>query len=339
MTGKGSAADDRPGGPPTDPDGQHDLVLVVILGILWGAAFPVIRAGIVAGVPPLIFASERYFLTALALALIALALRTPRLTRAGLLSPILFGGLLMIGAYGGLLYLGEQTTSGGLAAVLTASAPLASALIGYRLLPAERFGRWGIVGLGVGFVGVAVLVLPGLLATRQAGIEGPLLVVAAVLAFATGSVLLRRTSHVPPGFGVLSLQFAVAGAMVGALAILGGESATLGNASVSLPALAFLVVFPGIIGYTLYFRIHHSSGPTRANLVGYVNPVTGVLVGLLIFGETVTIVEIAGLALIALGLFLLQRDRRPRAVERDHPTIPQAEATGPEPGPTRSKPD
>ena len=290
--------------------GTADLLLVVLLGVFWGSAFPVIRAGIVAGAPPLLFASVRYLLTALALVPIALLLKAPRPTRTELLPAVAFGGLLMIAGYGALLYIGEASVSGGFAAVLTASAPLASALIGYRLLPSERFGGPGVAGLLIGFAGVAVLALPGAATPAGRGLIGPLLVFAAVMAFASGSVLLRRTTSSATTFWTLSVQFAVAGVAVGLLGVGSGESLTLGAPMTAATTLAFLVVVPGVVGYSLYFRIHHSSGPTRANLVGYVNPVTGLLVGLLIFGEAVTEVELAGLALIALGLFLLQRDRR-----------------------------
>jgi drug/metabolite transporter (DMT)-like permease len=290
------------------PKGSSDLLLVVLLGIVWGSAFPVIRFGIVAGAPPLLFAAVRYALTAGLIVPIALIARAPRPPATSLLSPALFGGLFIVGGYGGLLYLGEVATSGGLAAILTASAPLASALFGLGLLPLERLGRWGAAGLLIGFAGVAVLVLPQLGNPVSSGFTGPVLVVAAVLVFSLGSVLLRRTATSPPGLWTLAVQFSVAAAVLGPVALAIGEPVTLGHAPSVLPALAFLVVLPGTLGYTLYFRIHHRSGPTRANLVGYINPVTGVLVGFLVFGETVTGLEIAGMCVIALGLFLLQRD-------------------------------
>ncbi len=296
---------------------ESDLLFVLLLGIVWGSAFPVIRAGIVAGVPPLLFASVRYLLTAAVLVPLALLFRTPRPTRGTLWSPAIFGGLFVVAGYGGLLYLGEVTTSGGLAAVLTASAPLASALFGFFLLPAERLGRWGTAGLLVGFSGVGVLVLPQLTDPFSAGFVGPALVVAAVLVFALGSVLLRRTSTGAPSLWTLALQFAIAGLVVGAASLTIREPLGLGHGLTVPLALVYLVIFPGVLGYTLYFRIHHHSGPTRANLVGYINPVTGVLVGLLVFGEAVTGIELGGMALIALGLFLVQKDRaRPDSTQK-----------------------
>lgn len=294
--------------PPTDP-GQADLLLIILVGIVWGSAFPVIRAGLVAGAPPLLFASLRYLLTAAALVPLALWAKTPFPSTAELRSPALFGGLLMIGAYGGLLYIGEESTSGGLAAILTASAALASALFAYWLLPKERFGRLGTLGLLVGFGGVGVLFFPQLSQPFSSGLKGPLLVLAAVMAFALGSVLLRRTSSASPTFWSLSVQFLIAGGLLGTVAIALGEPFELGQGPTVPLALAFLVFFAGILGYTLYFRVHHSSGPARANVVGYVNPVSGVIVGFLLLGENVTALEVGGMALVALGLYLLQRDR------------------------------
>jgi probable blue pigment (indigoidine) exporter len=308
------------------------LALVVLLGILWGSAYPVIRAGIVAGAPPLLFASIRYLLTAAALVPIALIGRSPRPAGSDLVAPAVFGGLFIVGIYGALLYLGEETTPGGVAAVLTASAPLATAVFGYWLLPTERFGRWGSIGLVVGFGGVCVLVLPQLLTSGSLGFDGPVLVVGAMLAFAIGSVLLRRTARAQPGLWTLVVQFTVAGALIGAMALLFHEPLALGHAATVVPSLAFLIVFPGILGYTLYFRIHHTSGPTRANVVGYVAPVTGVLVGFLVFGEPVTPIEILGMVLIAAGLFLLRSGSA-------HRTDRLSGGTGPRPRGSLSPPD
>ena len=66
---------------------------------------------------------------------------------------------------------------------------------------------------------------------------------------------------------------------------------------------------PSLLGYVLYFGLHHRVGPARANLVAYVAPVVGVLVGLVVFGESVYLVEIAGLALVVVGLVAVHRAR------------------------------
>jgi probable blue pigment (indigoidine) exporter len=293
----------------TAGSGRQDILLLILLGALWGSAFPVIRVGIVAGAPPLIFAAVRYALTAGFLVPIAILLRARIPPRSQLVPAAVFGGVLIIGLYGGLLYLGEQSTSGGLAAVLAASASFWSVLFGYALLPGERFGREEMIGLVIGFVGVGVLVLPDLGTGPTTTLVGAIFVLVAVISFAAGGVLLRRTVAAEPTLWTLATQFAVAAALVGVMAAVLGEPRALGNTSVTLPALAYLVVVPSILGYVLYFRLHHRVGPSRANLVVYVGPVVAVMVGFLLFGEKVTAIEIGGMALIVAGLYIVHRGR------------------------------
>jgi probable blue pigment (indigoidine) exporter len=299
-----------PEAPPPMGGTRQDYLLLILVGILWGSAFPVIRAGIVAGAPPLVFAAARYALTAALLVPIALLLHTKVPDRRQLVPAAAFGGLLIIGLYGGLLYLGEESTSGGLAAVLAASASFWSILFGYALLQGERFGRGEFLGVVVGFVGVGVLVLPQLGAGPATTLVGSLLVLAAVISFAAGGVLLRRTVHAEPSLWTLAAQFAVASGLVGVMALLLREHGTFGNSSVTVPALLYLVFAPSILGYVLYFRLHHRVGPSRANLVVYVGPVVAVLVGFLVFSEKVTEVEVAGMVIIVAGLYLVQRARQ-----------------------------
>ena len=300
-------------------------MLLVLLGAVWGSAYPVIRAGIVAGAPPLLFAAARYGTTALILVPIAYLTRARRPTRAQVLPVALFGGLFIVGLYGTFLYVGEETTSGGLAAVLTASVALWSAILGYQLLPRERFRTLEVAGLLVGFGGVAVLVLPELGPGHSSSLWGSLLVLVAVLAFTLGGILLRRADAGDPSLWTLTIQFAVAGALTGGVALVLGEPLAMGNLGTTLPVLGYLIVAPSILGYTIYFRLHQRVGPGRANLVGYVGPLAGVLVGFAIFGETVSSYEIGGMVLIVAGLVLVQRGRPPSSAP---PSLPDTTRTG-----------
>jgi probable blue pigment (indigoidine) exporter len=300
----------RPGNPTEAAPGsaaRWDLLALLIVGAAWGSAYPVIRAGIVAGAPPLVFAAVRYGGSALALLPIAYALRSPRPDARSFVVAVAYGGVLIIGLYGALLYLGEQSTSGGLSAVIAASATFWSVLFGFVLLPQERLRPWELAGLLVGFAGVAILVVPQI--GTGGGIDGPLLVVAAIISFAIGGVLLRRAAPASPSLWTLSAQFAVAGGLVGGFSLALGEPWTLGHLSITGPALVYLVAVPSLLGYVLYFGLHHRVGPARANLVAYVAPVAGVLVALLVFAESVSLSELAGLGLIIVGLLIVHRVR------------------------------
>jgi len=305
MSGSGDAG----AGAGRAPDDRRVLLLLVLVGLIWGSAYPVIRYGIVAGATPIAFAAARYGITAVAIAAIAAAtgIRRPN-AQALAVSALL--GIPIVGAYGLFLYVGEATTSGGLASILIGATPLLTALIALPVLPHEAPQRLGYVGLVVGFVGVAVLVAPPPGITLATSVWGPVLVLAAAVSFAVGSVALRRQRPEGETLWGLSVQFAVATVFLAAvLPVLEPRSALPLSEPVVL-SLAYLVAVPSIAGYTLYFYLHHHIGPGRANVVAYVNPVAALSIGTLLFAEPFHWWELAGFALIVVGLTVLTRSRR-----------------------------
>lgn len=323
----------------SDPD-RRNLLLLVLVGLIWGSAYPVIRFGIVDGATPVFFAASRYALSAVAIGLLAAVTRVARPTWGSLgVSGLL--GLPIVGVYGLLLYLGEASTSGNLAAILIAGTPFLTALFALPILPGESFGRWGAVGLAVGFLGVVILVVPPPGVVLFTTVWGPIAVLGAAVSVAFGTVLLRRyRPHGETLWGV-SVQFLVATLFLLAVLPVVEPHPAFPISSGTLFALGYLVLLPSLVGYSLYFYLHHRIGPARANLVAYVNPVAAVLVGTLIFAEPFQLWELGGLALIIVGLAVLTKFRRSRAsvpappTPRDADLGPSAE-TRTDPSPTDS---
>jgi len=285
-------------------DPRRGLLLLVFLGLVWGSAYPVIRYGIVAGASPIAFAASRYALSALAIAAVAAAARIPRPSARALgLSAIL--GLPIVGVYGLLLYVGEQTTSGGLSAILIGVTPLLTTLFALPVLPGESLNRLGYAGLVAGFVGVLVLVAPPPGVTLASSVWGPIAVVGASASFAAGSVLLRVRRPGGETLWGVSVQFAVAtGFLVAVIPVFEPHSALPFSDGVLL-SLAYLVLLPSVVGYALYFYLHHQVGPGRANVVAYVNPVSALSIGTILLGEPFQWWELAGFALVVVGLTLV----------------------------------
>jgi probable blue pigment (indigoidine) exporter len=285
-------------------DARRNLLLIVVLGLVWGSAYPVIRYGIVDGATPIAFAAARYAVSALAIAGIAAAARIPRPpVRSIGLSVVL--GLPIVGLYGLLLYVGEQTTSGGLSSILIGTVPFLTTLMALPLLPGESLRRAGYVGLVIGFVGVIVLVAPPPGVVLASTLWGPLAVVGAAASFAVGSVVLRVRRPEGETLWGASVQFAVATVFLAALIPVIEPRSALPAASGVLLSLAYLIVIPSALGYTLYFYLHHRVGPGQSNLVAYVNPVAALSIGTLLFGEPFEWWELVGFALILVGLTLL----------------------------------
>jgi len=143
--------------------------------------------------------------------------------------------------------------------------------------------------------------------------------------FPLGTVLLRRWGREREGTWQLSLQFGV-GAGVLALAILvapGPERLPL-TLGVWGPLLV-LVVFSSLLGYVVYFRLHHRIGPGRANLVTYLLPLVGVGLGSGLYGEPITVWEVGGFLLVVTGLslvFFTANRTRPPTVGKPVEAVP-----------------
>jgi len=293
---------------------RADLLLLVALGFLWGSAYVAIREGIVAGASPFVFAGARYGIVAGLLAVVAAVRREPWPDRRATVLSAAVGGTFIIGLYGMLLYWGEQFTSGGYASVLSGTGPILTVVFAYSLLPSERLSPTALVGVIVGFLGILVLVLPSLLGGIGGSWMGPVAITGAFVVFPLGTVLLRRWSRGAEGVWQLSVQFGVgAGILALAVVLIPGPEQLPLTPSVWAALLA-LVVFASLLGYVVYFRLHHRIGPGRANLVAYLLPLVGIGLGSGVFGESVTVWEVGGFLLVVVGLTLVFTTRNSRRV-------------------------
>jgi drug/metabolite transporter (DMT)-like permease len=299
----GEGAADR--GPRYEP---ADLGLLAVVGVVWGLAYIFIREGVVLGASPFLFAAVRYVLSAGAFAVIALARREARPAARGLRVSATLGGFLVIGLYGGLLYWGEQYTAGGYAAVLSTTAPILTVVVAYFLLRHEGLGRRALLGIGVAFVGVVVLVAPTLYGATVGSWQGPVFVVAAFVSAAFGTVLLRRFGGGPQGLWQIASQFAVGGALLTGVSFALPLPRALPWSEGVVGSLVALVLLSSVVGYFAYFRLHHRVGPVRANAVAYLLPLVGVGVGSGFLGEPVTAWEVGGCLVVLAGMTLVVRD-------------------------------
>ncbi len=284
-----------------------DVVLLVVLSFLWGAAYIFIREGIVLGASPILFAAVRYAFSAAAFFLLAAARREAFPTRRALTVSLAIGGVFVIGLYGGFLYWGEQFTTGGYASVLASTAPILTVVFAFAILPAERLSPLGLVGVLLGFAGVIVLVVPQLEGSAVGTWPGPAYVVGAFVSAAIGTVLLRRWGTGPQGLWQIGGQFGAAALLLGVAALVLPVPEVLPSSTGVWASLAALVLLSSTAGYFVYFRLHHRVGPILANSVAYLVPLVGIAIGSGLFGEPVTAFEIIGFLIVISGVTLVLR--------------------------------
>lgn len=289
----------------------RNLVLFLVLATVWGSAFMAIKAGL-EYFPPVLFAAFRYDIAGiLMLGYAFYALDDPIPRTRGEWSLVLVGGVFLIAAYHSLLFIGEksETMTSAAAAIIVSLSPVLTTAIARAILPSERLKPVGIVGLLLSLLGVGVLAQPDPSDLLSANVVASLIIFAAALSFAFGSVLTRRIDAALP---IESLE---AWSMIGGAILMHVFSLSLGESVGSvhltieaIAALGYLSLFASSLGFLIYFDLLERLGPIEINLVSYVAPIFAAISGFLFLDEGITPATIGGFLVILVGFVLIKSD-------------------------------
>ena len=197
-----------------------------------------------------------------------------------------------------LLSWGETRIDSGLASIIQASVPIFNALLAFGFFHDERVTGRRLLGVAVGFVGVALLVG----AQPHAKVVGALAVVGMALCYAAGGLLTKRhlataTPHV----------IALGTSAVAAIAVLPVGVAQAPQHVPGWKALASIAVLGTLCtaaAYLIFFTLIVRAGAGYAALVTYLVPPVALAYGALFLGEGVGAAALAGLVLILAGVTL-----------------------------------
>lgn len=200
----------------------------------------------------------------------------------------------------GMVALGESLgVASGLAATIIATMPLWLALFGRLWGEKTRGLEW--LGMALGFVGVALLMLEGNL---RSNLVGTLLIFLAPVCWAFGSAWSRHMT-LPKGMMGSAAEMLTGGGVLVVMGTLLGERFTQLPSPGSLAAWAYLVVFGSVVGYSAYMFLLSRVRPALAGSYAYVNPVVAVLLGVALAAEPITLVTVLALPVILLGVGLV----------------------------------
>jgi drug/metabolite transporter (DMT)-like permease len=297
---------------------RKSTILLVALALIWGASFMFIKVA-VREVDPLALVWLRVLLAAIVLvpvALVAVGRRGVEQTRAAA-GRLAILGLLNSALPFALISWAETHIDSGLTAILQAAAPLFTVLIAAQT-GEERVGGLRLAGFLIGFLGVALLVGDHL----GGGLVPALAVILAALSYSVAGVFTaRRLRETEP-------LIIAAGSMIAATIVTTPFGlATLPGSVPGWKELASIAVL-GIVGtglaYVLYFVMIRDAGASRSILVTYLVPPVALVYGVLLLGEPLQAVSLAGLALILGGVALASRRSPATALRGSAP----ASATG-----------
>jgi drug/metabolite transporter (DMT)-like permease len=278
-------------------------VSLVLVYVLWGSTYLAIRYA-VETIPPFLMAGTRFLAAGLILYVWRRAAGDPAPTRRQWVSAAVIGLLLLLGG-NGMLSWAEQKVPSGVAALLIGSIPIWMTTI-EAIRPGGARPNWlGVLGLVIGFGGIALLVVPSLAGGSKAELHpvGIAALLFASLSWSLGSIYSRHAKLPSSALLLTSMEMLAGSAGLILLGTVTGEWRLLALPAVALRSwlgLAYLAVFGSMIAYTAYTWLLRNAPLPLVSTYAYVNPLIAILLGSLLAGELLT-ARILAAAIVIVG--------------------------------------
>ena len=233
-----------------------------------------------------------------------------RVRRGQWAAALLVGGLLFVGG-NSLVAWSETRVDTGIAALLIAAVPLWMALFD-RVANGQRLSRPAVLGLLVGFGGVALLAWPSGPSRIDALGAAALLVSGA--AWAAGSLVARRASLPRRPLVSSGMQMFAGGMLLMLVAGASGELTEVGYPSLtSVLAMVYLIVFGSWLAFSAYVWLLRVAPMSVVSTYAYVNPVVAVFLGWAVLSEPLSVRTVAAGAIILGAVALIVTPARVRS--------------------------
>jgi drug/metabolite transporter (DMT)-like permease len=276
--------------------------------ILWGTTFLAIRIA-VEELPPLFAAGSRFFIAGVVLYAFMRARGEARPTPLQWRSLTIMALLMFVAEYGPLFW-AEKYVASGVVSVLAAALPIITLILEMLILRQQRMRPMLAVATVLGFVGVAVLLIPS--GNQHLAVIPCLAILAGGTTWSLGSVLTRSMTLPKSRPITAGAAMMLGGAMLLLLSAGFGEMHPFPHISLrAVGALLYLIVFGSLLAFTAFVWLLAHMPATRVSSHAYVNPIVAVALGYFMAGEVITGRILAGTALVLVSVFLiLRRDRR-----------------------------
>lgn len=286
------------------PMSPTDWAQLLVLGAVWGATFFFARIAVVE-MHPLVLVLFRVTIAAAAL---HVYLRARGISFAPAL-PYAAGFFLLAVLNNvipfSLIFAGQTELGAGIAAVLNSTTPFWTILLANAFTADEKISWNKIAGVVLGIAGTAVMIGPGALTGLGGPIWPKLALIGASVSYAFALLLARRLRAVPPTVAATAQLTCSTIIMIPVVLLTQGTSGLFDVSPHVWTAIFALALLSTAFAYILYFNVIASAGATNASLVTLVVPASAILLGALFLGERLDVVEIAGIALIGLGLLTI----------------------------------
>ncbi len=273
--------------------------------LFWGSTYLAMRIGVDA-FPPALFAGFRFFIAGLIVFTFLKYKGHATPGRKVIVDHIIVGVMLLVMANGVVVW-AEQWVESSLAALMVATVPFW--MVGFEsMLPGgDKINTRKVLGIIIGFIGLVQLLGPQLKDSFDPGFfKGTLALCFAACSWAAGSIYSKhRSMKTDPMMGA-AIQMISAGIILICIGAFIGEYQRLTFSWQGLAALAYLIVFGSLVGYSSYIYALSKLPVSKFSMYAYINPVIAVVLGWLILDERFDWVMVISTVVILFGVVLVK---------------------------------
>lgn len=293
------------------------IIAYITVCLVWGSTYLAIKLAVL-DLPPMLSTGIRFVCAGLIMFGFSRWKNRPLPSKEQIRHQALVGLLLLLGG-NGLVVIGSQWLHSSVAALLFATVPFFIAILELLLPGGEKLIWTGWLGLIIGFIGVALLVLTGQ-KNLDISFIGVVTVLIGAISWASGSVFSKRIKSGGAIEMNLSIQSLAAGLGFLVTGLLLGEANSVTISRSGVLAILYLIFFGSLLGYNAYIYLLSVWPAAKVGTYAYINPFVAIFLGHLILDEPLTIFVFIGTSVILTGVFLVQFSKTKKK-EPEHITM------------------
>ena len=203
----------------------------------------------------------------------------------------------------GMFYAGSLL-SPGLATVITNTQPIIAGILGWYFLK-ERMGKISLLGISLGFLGIAIISLDSLIVWERQFITGIFYILAAATGVATSNILLKKIENRIDTLYAMGFQLLIGSIPLGILAYSRDAISSVMWDREYVVSLFSLSVFGTAAPFVIWYWLMSKAPLYQLNVFSFLTPIFGLAFGFIFFDETLNLRQWAGVSLVILAITLV----------------------------------
>jgi drug/metabolite transporter (DMT)-like permease len=283
-------------------------MLLVFLVIVWGVNWPLSKIAL-AYTPPVLFSGMRTLLGGLLL----LAVAVPRYKKIRMKEGwrvYLLSSVLNIILYYGLQTVGLNYLPAGLFSAIVFLQPVLVGVFSWMWLGEPMYG-FKIAGLILGFSGVAVISAGGL--AGHISLTGILLALGSALSWAAGTLYVKKVGHTVDAIWMVTLQLLIGGLFMTGVGSSFESWSDIEWTTTFVVCTLFISVFVIAAGWLVFYKLIDAGDAGKVASFTFLIPLIAILIGTLFLNEPFTLSLLAGLLMVVVSIYFVNRTPRKQA--------------------------